>query len=341
MGTRRFFHFWLISIVGWILLIMAIGAATRLMGAGLSIVEWKPVTGLFPPLTSEQWLQEFAKYQKFPDFKSNPLMSLQDFKFIFWWEYFHRLVARSLALIILIPFGFLILKKRISKRDSHRVLFLLGLGVAQGALGWFMVKSGLVDTPRVSHLRLMVHFVWACLILAYLASWLRSQRSEAPVVQNHGQFLFLQGLSWLCLLQLSLGALVAGSRAGYIFNTFPKMGETWLPQDFFIFSSMAENIFYNQINLQFFHRVGGWLLGLGGLIGCWLGFYTLAGLIFLQFLFGVLTLLWGVPVPIAVLHQVLGAFLFFWIRYSMDGRPVRSFDASICFSDDLDHNRLT
>lgn len=299
---------------------MAIGAATRLSGAGLSMVEWKPVTGVLPPLNSEQWVQEFAKYQNYPDFKSNPLMSLQDFKFIFWWEYFHRLVARSLALVILIPFGIFALQGRISRKDSQRVLILLGLGVAQGALGWFMVKSGMVQTPRVSHLRLTVHFVWACLILAYLANWLRLETPHRPSSQSRRQFLFLQGLSGLCLLQLALGALVAGSRAGYIFNTFPKMGDAWLPQDFFILPSLAENLFYNQINLQFFHRVGGGLLGLGGLLGCWFGFYGLTGLIFLQFLVGVLTLVWGVPLPVAVLHQVLGAFLFFKIRYEISLR---------------------
>lgn len=314
MKNKVIFRCWLGTIVGWLLLTMAIGAATRLTGAGLSMVEWKPVTGILPPLNSEQWLQEFAKYQNYPDFKSNPSMSLQDFKFIFWWEYFHRLAARSLALVILVPYGVFALRGWIAKKDTQRVLILLGLVGAQGALGWFMVKSGMVQVPRVSHLRLMVHFVWACLILAYLANWLRLERSPRPSSQSRGQYLFLQALSGLCLLQLAIGALVAGSRAGHIFNTFPKMGDTWLPQDFFILPSLIENLFYNPINLQFFHRVGGWLLGLGGLIGCWFGFYGLTGLIFLQFLFGVLTLLWGVPLPVAVFHQVLGAFLFFKIR---------------------------
>lgn len=294
---------------------MAIGGVTRLTGSGLSIVEWKPVSGILPPLNPDQWWQEFAKYQNYPDFKSNPQMSLADFKCIFWWEYIHRLVARSLVFLILFPFGVFALQGWVCKKDFQRVLVLLGLGAVQGALGWFMVKSGLVQIPRVSHLRLMVHFLWACLILAYLANWLRAERSDVSTTQSQGQHCFLRCLSWLCLFQLALGALVAGSRAGYIFNTFPKMGEFWLPPNFFPYQSLVENIFYNPVNLQFFHRVGGCLLGLAAIV-CWrFGLTGLIGIIFLQFLLGVLTLIWGVPIPVAVLHQVLGAFLFFKIRY--------------------------
>lgn len=314
MRNRRAVRYWLLAIVGWILLTMAIGAATRLTGSGLSMVEWRPVTGVLPPVGIAQWEQEFLKYQNFPEFKANPGMSLQEFKSIFWWEYAHRLVARSLLLVILLPLGLFAIQGRLIKKDFQRVLILLGLGAVQGVLGWFMVKSGLVQVPRVSHFRLMVHFIWACLILAYLAHWLAEEKAASFPESSREPSLFLRGLSWLCLAQLAFGALVAGSRAGYIFNTFPKMGDSWWPQNFFISSSLAENLFYNQINLQFFHRLGGWLLGLAAIWGWRIGHRELPTLILFQFVLGVLTLVWAVPLPLAVLHQVMGALLFFRIR---------------------------
>lgn len=318
--NRILFRYWLLFVIGWVFLTIAIGGATRLQEAGLSIVDWRPVTGILPPLTTEEWTEEFSKYRLSPDFKSRGSMSLPDFKFIFWWEYAHRLVARLLGFLIIMPFAFFWLRGEVSSKDRKRMLLLLVLVGIQGGLGWFMVKSGLVQIPRVSHFRLLAHFMWVCLILSFLAYWLQQ---ESPQSEHRGdQRNFLRMLSFLCLLQLALGALVAGSRAGYIFNTFPKMGGSWGPPTFFLYDSWIENLFYNQINLQFFHRLGGWVLGLFALLGWIKNFKHLALLIALQFLLGVLTLVLKVPVVVAVLHQFFGAFIFFRIQCLLYGSKI-------------------
>lgn len=304
-------RYWLIFVIGWVFLIVALGGITRLEGAGLSIVDWRPVTGVLPPWGSEQWDQEFLKYQDSPDFRSRVQMSLTDFKYIYWWEYSHRLVARMLGLVLLLPFLIFWRRGWLRHGDGVRLVVLLGLVGVQGGLGWFMVKSGLVQNPQVSHLRLMVHFLWACLILAFLASWLQRQTPgrRLPKCQRN----YLRILSYLVIVQLALGALVAGSRAGYIFNTFPKMGEQWGPEKFFVFDGWVENLFYNQINLQFFHRIGAWVLAVLVVAGWRWGNKSIALLLLLQFVLGVFTLVLKVPVPVAVLHQILGAFIFFRI----------------------------
>lgn len=290
---------------------------TRLTGSGLSIVEWKPLSGVIPPLNEMAWNQEFLRYQEFPEFKSNPNITLEGFKTIFWWEFSHRLIARSLIFVILIPFFFLILKRQATRRDFRKLVLLLLMGAIQGALGWYMVQSGLVQVPRVSHFRLMVHFLWASLIIAYLAGWLREESTDSRGEQFPQNRLFIQALSGLCLGQMALGALVAGSRAGYIYNTFPKLGDTWLPQRFLIFPTLTENLFYNQINLQFFHRVGAWLMVIAAVYALIKKYHLIGSLILIQFVLGILTLVLMVPPPVATLHQLCGVVLFFVLRYTL------------------------
>lgn len=304
---------WILSIVMMLLATMGVGAMTRLTGSGLSIVEWKPISGTLPPLNETQWNHEFQNYQQYPDFKSRPSLTLEEFKVLFWWEFIHRLVARSLLFVILIPYGLLFALGKLEKRHHRKVFGLLILGGIQGFLGWYMVKSGLVQVPRVSHFRLMIHFIWACLILGYLAQWLREER-QSPSLPGHSRG-FVRALSWICLAQMALGALVAGSRAGYIYNTFPQLGNTWLPVRFFIYPDLWENLFYNQINLQFFHRLGGWILLGASFYAFWKQIYLISVLIMAQFFLGVLTLVLVIPPPVATLHQLLGAILFFYLRY--------------------------
>ncbi|NUM58216.1 MAG: COX15/CtaA family protein [Bdellovibrionaceae bacterium] len=314
---------WICSITVILFATMGIGAMTRLTGSGLSIVEWKPISGVLPPLDNADWDREFKNYQQYPDYKSRSSLTLAEFKILFWWEFIHRLVARSILVVILIPYAFFVLRKQITVRQHRKVAGLILLGMVQGFLGWFMVKSGLVQVPRVSHFRLMIHFVWACLILGYLAQWLRDE-AQSVVVRAEKVSVFLKILSWVCLAQLALGALVAGSRAGYIYNTFPKFGDTWLPQNFLIYPTLVENIFYNQINLQFFHRLGGWLLLLSAFYAFAKNLYWVAGLIFMQFLLGVFTLVFAVPPLVATFHQLVGAFLFFHLRYLVPNSLQRS-----------------
>lgn len=304
---------WILAITVMIFATMGIGAMTRLTGSGLSIVEWKPISGVFPPLTEASWQEEFLNYQQYPDYKSRPEMTLADFKILFWWEFVHRLIARSILFVIFIPYLIFFVRKDLRQRQHFRVAGLLVMGGIQGFLGWFMVQSGLVNEPRVSHFRLMIHFLWACLILSYLARWLREESPSKS--RESGTVLFMRALSWFCFFQLALGALVAGSRAGYIYNTFPKFGDNWLPSNFFIYSTFFENIFYNQINLQFFHRMGGWFFLLAGVYALYKDLYIVSSLIGLQFVLGVLTLILAVPPPVATFHQLVGAFLFFYLRY--------------------------
>ncbi len=313
----RFRQVWILSIAFVVLATMGIGAMTRLTGSGLSIVEWKPLSGVIPPLNEMAWNQEFLRYQEFPEFKSNPNITLEGFKTIFWWEFSHRLIARSLIFVILIPFFFLILKRQATRRDFRKLVLLLLMGAIQGALGWYMVQSGLVQVPRVSHFRLMVHFLWASLIIAYLAGWLREESTDSRGEQFPQNRLFIQALSGLCLGQMALGALVAGSRAGYIYNTFPKLGDTWLPQRFLIFPTLTENLFYNQINLQFFHRVGAWLMVIAAVYALIKKYHLIGSLILIQFVLGILTLVLMVPPPVATLHQLCGVVLFFVLRYTL------------------------
>lgn len=315
--TFTFRQIWIASIALVVLATMGIGAVTRLTGSGLSIVEWKPLAGTIPPLNEAQWTKEFLRYQQFPEFRSNPKVTLENFKTIFWWEFSHRLIARSLIFVILLPFAILYFRRLHTPRDLKRLSVLLVMGAVQGALGWYMVKSGLVQVPRVSHFRLMAHFVWASLIIAYLAHWLREQGTTgAKTFYVKDQILF-QFLSIVCLLQMVLGALVAGSRAGYIYNSFPKFGDSWLPQNFFIYPTITENLFYNQINLQFFHRLGGWLMLAACIYTLLRRHFFISFLIMIQFALGVLTLLMMVPPAIATLHQLCGVFLFFTLRYSV------------------------
>lgn len=299
----RFVQVWIYTIFLSLCLTMGIGAMTRLTESGLSIVEWKPISGILPPLNDSEWQQEFMKYQQYPDYNSRSSMSLPEFKNIFWWEFIHRLVARSIILVIFLPYLYLYWRKRYEPHHLKKVMVLTGMVVVQGAIGWFMVKSGLVKIPRVSHLRLTIHLVWACLIILYLARWLKEENIRSSTMQTSSRFLkFLLGL---CLAQMALGAWVAGSRAGYIYNTFPKFGDGWWPVPFFD----------NLGTVQFLHRLGGWLL-LGAAV------YALkrkqgliAMLILLQFILGVSTLVLRIPPYLATLHQLVGVLLLFTVGY--------------------------
>lgn len=307
---------WILSITLAVIATMILGALTRLTGSGLSMVEWEPLSGILPPLSAEAWNQEFHRYQQFPEFKSRPL-DLEGFKAIFWWEFNHRLLARSLVFIVLLPFLVLLVHRQATLQDFKRMSLLLLLIAVQGGLGWYMVKSGLVQVPHVSHLRLMVHLVWGSLIVGFLARWLRLESPLITLKVNPRDKPFLQILIGLCLAQMALGALVAGSRAGYMYNTFPKMGDSWGPPEFFFFPTLTENLIYNHVNLQFFHRLGGWILLGAGVYAFWRRHYFIATLIGVQFLLGVFTLIFIIPIPLAALHQLGAILLFYTLHFSL------------------------
>ncbi|MCM2276448.1 MAG: COX15/CtaA family protein [Oligoflexia bacterium] len=359
MKNSRALVAWLVGICVLILAIVAVGGVTRLTHSGLSIVEWKPVTGVIPPLTETHWQAEFTKYQQFPEYRTvNHGMTLAEFKFIFFWEYLHRLLGRLAGLAAFLPLAFH--WRRLQRGMAFRLaggLVLIGL---QGVLGWFMVQSGLVENPRVSHFRLAAHLSLALGVLVYyfwliLDLWdLRDLRDLASEGSPRGEGALapvrraLWGFTGIVFLQIVYGAFTAGLRAGFGFNTFPKMNEEWVPTGFLSMESMWADLLHNPVTVQFVHR---WL-GIGVLCGAlvlgiasrkvlltsrerW-GIRGVVGLTALQVLLGIGTLLWVVPLGLAVLHQLVACFLLLAaINLNHCNRSTRSVSEASAASDDV------
>lgn len=313
---RRVIALWLFVIAALVFVMVAVGGITRLTDSGLSIVEWKPVTGILPPMSEAAWTAEFEKYKAFPEYqKINRGMELEGFKSIYWPEYWHRVLGRLIGFAFAVPFAVFFLTGRIERALVPRLLLLFVLGGAQGALGWFMVKSGLVDRPDVSQYRLTAHLGLAVLLYwLILKAALQLWRPASPVPAPRG--LAQAGLG-LVYLQILLGGLVAGLDAGMIYNTWPLMDGSVVPTHL-IFSEtpLWLNFFENVATVQFQHRLGAYIVTLVLLLLWWRSRTTaLAGTahlvlaaLALQMVLGVTTLLHVVPLPLAALHQ-LGALL--------------------------------
>ncbi len=311
---------WLLVCCVALLALVVVGGVTRLTHSGLSIVEWQPIIGTLPPLSEAQWQETFAKYQLTPEYqKVNKGMSLAEFKGIFWWEYGHRLLARSLGAIFLLPLVWFAIRRRIDRGLAWKLAGIFLLGAAQGAMGWFMVKSGLVDNPRVSHLRLTAHLGLAFAIYAamfWLALGLIRPGSTGRV---SGSDRNLVRLAWVIaavtFAQVLSGGLVAGIRAGFAYNTFPLMADAVIPPGIMMIDPWYANFVNNVATIQFTHRAIAWgLLFLIG--GLWwkvrgatvdgrapVAVNLLALAILTQFALGVATLVLMVPLPLAAAHQ--------------------------------------
>ena len=323
--TQKQITTWLISACLIIFLMVIIGGITRLTRSGLSMVEWHPISGVIPPLTDSAWQEEFEKYQQFPEYKNlNKCMTLVKFKFIFFWEYIHRLIGRLLGIFFIIPFAFFLIKKKLEPPLMRKLLWMFVFGGLQGLYGWYMVKSGLMDNPQVSHYRLAGHLILAFGLMAYIF-WavLDVNRDRFTKGTYYNLEKLRPVLHWiivLIILQIIYGAFTAGLQAGYGWNTFPKMAGQWIPEGLFPFSPLWKNLFEHHMTVQFIHR---WI----GVLLCFLipGFwrYTrgltltdhqntatllLLYVVIAQGGLGILTLLWIVPVWMGVLHQA-GAFL--------------------------------
>ena len=311
---------WLAFVAVLVFVMIVVGGVTRLTESGLSMVRWEPISGAIPPLSEADWQREFAHYRQSPQYSQvNSGITLADFKAIFFWEYVHRLLGRLIGLAFAIPLLFFWWRRAIPAGYGWKLGALFGLGAAQGAIGWWMVASGLVDVPEVSHLRLAVHLLTALLIFAGLLWVSRDLKALAADGAARPARIPLLGIWALCLLflQFLFGAYVAGLDAGYAFNSWPLMGDELYPAGAEWMRPGLRNFVDNPITVQFVHRwlafpVAGvtlWLAGRAWLRGFWQESALLAGAVVAQLLLGILTLLSGVQIDIAVAHQGMAALL--------------------------------
>lgn len=328
---------WLLCCCAVLLALVMLGGATRLTGSGLSIVEWRPVTGILPPLTETAWEAELDKYRQSPEYqKVRRGMSVEQFKGIFWLEYWHRVLARLLGLVFALPLAWFWLRGRIPERLRWPLLGVLALGAAQGYMGWFMVKSGLADIPRVSPYRLAAHLSLALLIyMAMFRLMLGLLRPGPPVGAGgtlpRGAFPLLLAL---VLGTVLWGAFVAGLKAGYVYNTFPLMDGRLIPAGLMHYEPLWRNLLESPLTVQFIHRWLGVTVLLAS-IALWivgrrrdpgprlrLGLHLMLGVVTLQVTLGISTLLLYVPVWLGTLHQggavlLLSALLYLgWAQRS-------------------------
>lgn len=322
--SRRAIAYWLFACCALVFAMVAVGGVTRLTHSGLSIVEWQPIMGALPPLNEAQWQETFAKYQLTPEFRlRNHDMTLEGFKGIFWWEYSHRLLGRVIGFVFFVPFAWFAAKRRIDRPLAWKLAGIFALGGLQGALGWYMVKSGLVDDPRVSSIRLAAHLGLALLIYGWMLQVALSLRFPSEERAGTGSVNLCTGLVALVFAMVITGAFVAAIKAGYAYNTFPLMNGQWIPDEIWLIDPWWLNLVHNMATVQFNHRwlaviVVAWALVLWRAVrrdprapprARLLGHVTL-GAVLAQVAIGITTLLLVSPVPLAALHQC-GAVVVF------------------------------
>ena len=317
---------WLFACCALVFAMVVVGGVTRLTHSGLSIVEWQPIVGTLPPLTEAAWQEAFAKYRSTPEFHQvNHAMDLAAFKGIFWWEYFHRLLGRLIGIAFFVPLAWFALRRRVPASLVPALAGILALGALQGAMGWYMVQSGLVDDPRVSHLRLTAHLGLALAIFAAMF-WIGLTLSRPrELARNTVAGLRRAGnlVAALVFVMALSGGLVAGIRAGFAYNTFPSMNGHVIPPEILMVDPWYRNFFDNMATVQFDHRLLAWTLALAVPLLWWrirrhpaapraarTGASVLLALLVLQVALGISTLLLRVPVMLAAMHQA-GAVLLF------------------------------
>jgi cytochrome c oxidase assembly protein subunit 15 len=311
---------WLLACCALVFAMVVLGGVTRLTHSGLSIVEWQPLVGAIPPLSERDWLELFEKYKQTPEYeKVNVGMTLDGFKGIFWLEYFHRLLGRLIGVAFFVPFAWFLLRRMIDRPLAWKLAGIFALGALQGAMGWYMVKSGLVADPRVSQFRLTAHLALAFLIYAamlWTALDLLRPQSEAGGDMQTGR---VRRMAWaltaLVAVMVISGGFVAGIRAGLAYNTFPLMNGHLVPPEIMMLEPWYRNFFYNMATVQFNHRAIAWVLAF---FVPWLWFEArrlelprhlrvltnvLLGVVAAQIALGISTLLLAVPVSLGAAHQ--------------------------------------
>ena len=328
--ARRQIAAWLMLCCAMIFAMVVLGGVTRLTGSGLSMVEWDPIFGVVPPLNEQQWEEVFTKYRASPEYqKVNIGMDLHGFKSIYWFEFAHRLLGRSIGVAFLLPLLYFAVRRMLGRPLLVRLAAAFVLGGLQGVLGWYMVKSGLVDRPHVSQYRLTAHLSLALLIYAYLL-WLLFDLlfpARASMPAAAGVRRAAPAVLGLVALTIVSGGFVAGLKAGFAYNTFPKMGDQWLPPAGWMLQPGWRNLFENIATVQFDHRLLA-MLTLASIVTFWLyargrsmarparvGVHLLLLVAIVQVSMGIGTLLLHVPVALAAAHQagalvLLSAALF-------------------------------
>jgi len=317
---------WLFVCCALVFAMVVVGGVTRLTHSGLSIVEWQPIVGVVPPLSEADWQQTFAKYQQTPEYRQvNPGMTLAGFKGIFWWEYFHRLLGRLIGVAFLVPLVWFVARRDIPSDYARNLFGIFVLGSLQGALGWYMVTSGLVDDPRVSQFRLTAHLGLALAIFAAMfwlgLSLVYPRRATLGAAAQRSVRARAMTLAALVFFMALTGGFVAGLRAGFAYNTFPLMNGHLIPPELFMLEPWWRNFFWNMATVQFDHRAIAWLLAVLVPLLWWklrttdgmpsrarFGGHLLLLALALQIVLGIATVLLVVPIPLAAAHQA-GAVL--------------------------------
>ncbi len=311
---------WLLVIAAFVLAMVVVGGATRLTGSGLSITEWKPILGALPPMSEAAWQDAFEKYKQIPQYEAvNKGFSLESFKAIFWWEWSHRLLGRLVGFVFLLPFAYFLLRRAIPRPFIPKVAALFVLGGAQGALGWFMVASGLAGSDRiaVSQYRLAAHLALATVIAAY-AFWLaltireEGQDKAAASAASPSARLAAIVLGGLVYLQIIAGAFVAGLKGGYASNTWPLMNGEIVPAGMDQYSPLWMNLFENPLTAQFVHRLIAYFIAIYAVafaLAVWrrpaLRGPAIAVILatLVQIALGVATIVYDMPLGFALAHQ--------------------------------------
>ncbi|MAJ50929.1 MAG: heme A synthase [Flammeovirgaceae bacterium] len=317
--------FWLFSGCLLVAIMVIVGGLTRLTHSGLSMVQWSLFMETIPPLTTADWMETFQLYQQTPEFKLiNYDFTLSEFKSIFWWEYIHRMIGRFIGLVFFLPFVYFLIQKRLSKKLVQKLLIACLLGALQAGMGWYMVKSGLVNDPNVSHYRLAAHLTIAFLLYAYLLWIVLDEVYTQKVLRRTSSLIGIQVLMLFTFLQIIYGAFVSGLKAGLVYNTFPKMGTEWIAESVFyaLETDGIISFFENLASVQLIHRY----LGFAVLVlvvyqfvvsryrkqnkGQVRSLYFMIAMVSAQVLLGIFTLLYAVPIELGVIHQ-FGALLLF------------------------------
>ena len=317
---------WLSLIAFMVLCIVVVGGATRLTGSGLSITEWQPLLGAIPPLNEADWQASFAKYQQSSQFKlQNSTMKISEFHFIYWWEWSHRLLARTIGAVALLPFLFFAFRKMLPQGQWPRYLLLMVLGGLQGLLGWYMVKSGLDQRVAVSQYWLAAHLICASLIFAY-ACWLRFSVNSKHAWYGSGSEVLAVVLLLLVFLQLAAGAFVAGLSAGQGYNTWPLMDGSLVPQGLGVMVPLWKNVFENALTVQFDHRILAYLIFVLALINMLMVFglssFLLFYVVLMQAALGIVTLLLHVPLSVALVHQASAMIVLMVAVWNLHRRTI-------------------